>query len=119
MGMRQISHRNLMCQFLCCRFDNAILVDSYPVDYDVNYFDGAPIIGPHPYMGNMWMACGFGGYGGSLAPAAGRALTELIYDNGYHTLDLSRLSFDRVLLGRGVTENSNRMFKSQEPARTF
>ena len=46
-------------------------------------------------------------------------MTELIYDNGYHTLDLSRLSFDRVLLGRGVTENSNRMFKSQEPARTF
>ena len=92
------------------RFDHATVIDSQPIDYDVNYFDGSPIIGPHPYVGNMWMACGFGGYGGSLAPAVGRALTELIYDNGYHTTDLSRLAFDRVLLSRAVNENSTKMF---------
>ena len=72
----------------------------------MNHFDGSPIIGPHPYVANMYMACGFGGYGGCLAPAAGRALTELIYDNGYHTLDLSRLAFDRILLGKSVTERN-------------
>ena len=64
----------------------------------------------------MWMACGFGGYGGSLAPAVGRALTELIYDNGYHTTDLSRLAFDRVLLSRAVPEMSTQMFLKNQAA---
>ena len=71
-------------------------------------------------MANMYMACGFGAYGGTLAPAAGRGLTELIYDNGYHTLDLSRLSFDRVLLGKSVKESSNMIFnRNQESASNF
>ena len=52
-------------------FDKAVLVGSQPIDFDVNYFDGSPIVGPHPYIGNMYMACGFGGLGSSLAPAVG------------------------------------------------
>ena len=91
-------------------FDKCVVVGSQAVDFDVNYFDGSPIIGPHPYIGNMWLACGFGGYGGCMAPAAGRALTELFYDDGYHTLDLSRLAFDRVLLSKPVVEKSSELF---------
>ena len=92
------------------RFDNATVVDSQPIDYDHNYFDGSPIIGPHPYMSNMWLACGFGGYGGCLAPAAARGLTELIVDDGYDTIDLSRFAFDRILLGKAVAEKSAHLF---------
>ena len=80
------------------------------MDFDFNYLDGSPIIGPHPYIGNMFMACGFGGLGGCLAPATGRAITELIYDGGYHTIDLSRFAFDRVLLSKPVKDNSNQLF---------
>ena len=72
-------------------FESPTLLGSHAVDYDYNYFDGSPIIGPHPYVGNMWMACGFNGLGAQMAPAVGRALTELFYDNGYSTIDLSRL----------------------------
>ena len=86
------------------------MVESQPIDYDHNYFDGSPIIGPHPYMSNMWLACGFGGYGGCLAPAAARGLTELIVDNGYESIDLSRFAFDRVLLGKAVAEKSGHLF---------
>ena len=63
---------------------------SYAVDYDYNYFDGSPIIGRHPYIGNMFMACGFNGLGAQMAPAVGRAIMELFLDDGYDSIDLSR-----------------------------
>jgi len=93
------------------RFDDLTLMGSHSVDYDYNYFDGSPIIGPHPYFANMWMACGFNGLGPQMAPAVGRALTELFYDNGYGTIDLSRFSFDRVMKGLEVRENSSQLFR--------
>ena len=31
------------------------------------------------------------------APAIGRAVMELILDNGYQTIDLTRFGFDRIL----------------------
>merc|ERR1719427_1797028 len=52
-------------------FDSPTLMGSHAVDYDYNYFDGSPIIGPHPCLGNMWMACGFNGLGAQMAPAVG------------------------------------------------
>ena len=61
-------------------------------------------------MSNMWLACGFGGYGGCLAPAAARGLTELIVDDGYENIDLSRFAFDRILLGKAVAEKSAHLF---------
>ena len=64
-------------------------------------------------MSNMWLACGFGGYGGCLAPAAARDLVELIVDDGYTSIDLSRFAFDRVLMGKSVAEKSGHMFTKQ------
>jgi len=90
-------------------FESPTLLGSHAVDYDYNYFDGSPIIGPHPYVGNMWMACGFNGLGAQMAPAVGRALTELFYDNGYSTIDLSRFAFDRILNSKEVRETRCQM----------
>ena len=67
-----------------------MLQGSYPVDYDYNYYDHSPIVGRHPVMDNIFLACGLGGLGAHLAPAVGRGITELIYDQGYTSLDLSR-----------------------------
>jgi len=83
---------------------NPTLISSELVDWDHNYYDGCPIIGFHPYMGNVYLACGLGGSGPILAPAIGRAITELIHQEGYETIDLSRFSFDRVLAGRTMSE---------------
>ena len=91
------------------RFENCLLKGSQAVDYDFNYFDGTPILGPHPYVSNLWLACGFGGLGSTLAPAVGRACTELMLDSGYKTIDLSRLAFDRVLMGKEVRELAGQM----------
>eukprot|EP00092_Neocalanus_flemingeri_P038217 GFUD01041598.1.p1 GENE.GFUD01041598.1~~GFUD01041598.1.p1 ORF type:complete len:654 (-),score=163.88 GFUD01041598.1:101-2023(-) len=92
------------------RFDSPTLMGSHAVDYDYNYYDGSPIIGPHPYMGNMWMACGFNGLGAQMAPAVGRAMMELFYDTGYCTIDLSRFAFDRIMNDKAVKEKSCQMF---------
>lgn len=65
--------------------------------YDYNYYDQNLIIGNHPYYNNMLMAVGSSGHGIQHSPAIGRAITELIVDNEYQTIDLSRFSFDRIL----------------------
>ena len=41
--------------------------------------------------------------------AVGRACTELMLDSGYKTIDLSRLAFDRVLMGKEVRELAGQM----------
>jgi len=86
-------------------FDHPVLQGSYPVDYDYNYYDGSPIVGRHPVMDNIFMACGFGGLGAHLAPAVARGIMELIYDQGYTSLDLSRYAFDRIMNGATIKEN--------------
>ena len=45
---------------------------------------------------NLYMAVGFSGHGIMHAPAAGRALAELILDRRYGTLDLTRFGYARV-----------------------
>ena len=39
------------------------------------------------------MATGFNGRGAMYGPAVGRAITELILDDGYETIDFSRNKF--------------------------
>jgi FAD-dependent oxidoreductase domain-containing protein 1 len=52
------------------------------------------------------MICsGFSGHGLQQAPAAGRAVAELLTnDNQFKTLDLSRFSFERVVDERPIFE---------------
>ncbi|XP_045471479.1 FAD-dependent oxidoreductase domain-containing protein 1 [Harmonia axyridis] len=72
--------------------------------YDYNYYDQNGIIGIHPYYGNFIFATGFSGHGIQQAPAVGRAVAELILDGGFKTIDLTRLSFDRIIVNKPMYE---------------
>lgn len=65
--------------------------------YDQNELDGNAIIGPwRGQCETFLMAAGFSGHGLMHAPGTGRAISELIMDGSYQTLDLSRLGWERV-----------------------
>jgi glycine/D-amino acid oxidase-like deaminating enzyme len=53
---------------------------------------------------NVYMAVGFSGHGIMHAPAAGRAIAELIVDGGFQTLDLSRFGWCRIPDARPCAE---------------
>ncbi|CAD5118716.1 DgyrCDS7397 [Dimorphilus gyrociliatus] len=72
--------------------------------YDYNYFDQNVIIGNHPFYKNMIFATGSSGHGIQHAPAIGNAVTELIVDGEFKTIDLKRLSFERILEGNTLKE---------------
>lgn len=66
--------------------------------YAYNRMDGNTIIGK--WLGgldNFYVATGFTGAGLQKGPAIGRAMTELLIDGGYQTIDLSRMSYQRVI----------------------
>jgi glycine/D-amino acid oxidase-like deaminating enzyme len=66
--------------------------------YAQNTLDGNMVLGP--WIGgaaNFYVACGFSGHGIMHAPAVGLALSELILDGRYSTIDLTRMSYRRVL----------------------
>ncbi len=64
--------------------------------YARNRLDLSAIIGAWSGgLDNVTMAVGFSGHGVMHAPAAGRALAELILDRRYGTLDLSRFGYAR------------------------
>lgn len=72
--------------------------------YEYNTFDKNGIIGPHPYYNNLYIATGFSGHGIQQAPAVGRAVAEMIVDGEFKTIDLSRLSFDRIIVDQPMYE---------------
>ncbi|MSP82174.1 MAG: FAD-binding oxidoreductase [Alphaproteobacteria bacterium] len=75
--------------------------------YDINRLDENLIIGPwRGEIDNFHIACGFSGHGLQQAPAVGRALKELILDGGFRTIDLARLTYDRVPAGRAMRERA-------------
>ena len=71
---------------------------------EYNYYDRCPMVGNHPYHKNFLMASGSVGHGAQFAPAVGRALTELLTEGDYTNIDLSRLTFDRVLDDESIAE---------------
>lgn len=72
--------------------------------YDMHLFDQNAVIGAHPAAGNLWHVCGFSGHGMQHAPAAGRGIAELVLHEGFRTLDLAELGFDRVREGKPLVE---------------
>jgi glycine/D-amino acid oxidase-like deaminating enzyme len=65
--------------------------------YEVCELDGNPIIGRwNSGLRNLFTAAGFSGHGMMHAPAAGRAIAELISYGRFETIDLTRLGFERV-----------------------
>ncbi|WP_460874383.1 NAD(P)/FAD-dependent oxidoreductase [Paralcaligenes ginsengisoli] len=79
-------------------FEAVKLKSSWSGLYDQNALDTNMILGP--WLGglsNFYVAAGFSGHGLMHAPAVGRAMAELILDGDYQTLDLSNMSYKRII----------------------
>lgn len=72
--------------------------------YEYNTFDENGIISQHPFHENVYIATGFSGHGIQKAPAVGRAMSELIFNKRFLTIDLSKLSFNRFLKSEPIKE---------------
>jgi glycine/D-amino acid oxidase-like deaminating enzyme len=55
---------------------------------------------------NFIFANGYSGHGLQQSPAAGRGVAELIIHNGYRTLDLSEVGYERIVEGRPFLEKA-------------
>jgi len=74
--------------------------------YEYNVFDQNAIIGYHPQVDNCVFANGYSGHGLQQGPATGRGVSELILHGRYVSLDLSSLSWQRVLENRPIVEKN-------------
>jgi len=73
--------------------------------YEQNELDGNPVIGPWTNgLPNVYTVAGFSGHGMMHAPAAGRAIAELVVHGEYRTLDLARLGYPRIVANEPYTE---------------
>ncbi|MBC3919427.1 FAD-binding oxidoreductase [Undibacterium sp. CY18W] len=74
--------------------------------YEQCELDGNPIIGNWKgHFDNFYVSAGFSGHGMMHAPAAGRAIAEMIVKGHQETIDLSRLSYARVEKNQAYREN--------------
>ncbi|HUL93279.1 MAG TPA: FAD-dependent oxidoreductase [Burkholderiales bacterium] len=65
--------------------------------YEQCELDGNPVIGRwNSRLANLYTVAGFSGHGMMHAPAAGRAIAELIAYGKYSTIDLTRFGYERV-----------------------
>ena len=87
-------------------FDAIKPLRSWAGYYEYNTVDQNAILGRHPEFTNLLFANGFSGHGIQQAPAVGRALSELIVNGRYLTLDLSIFGFERLVNGRRVVERN-------------
>lgn len=80
------------------KFESLKVMRSWSGHYAYNRMDGNTIIGNWSGgLENYYFATGFSGAGLQKGPAIGRAMKELLLDGGYQTIDLSRMSYQRVL----------------------
>ncbi len=87
-------------------FEAVKLTGAWAGHYDYNAFDQNGILGPHPDLANFLLCNGFSGHGLQQAPAAGRAIAELIAYGDFRSLDLANLSYARIAEGRPVKETN-------------
>ena len=79
-------------------FEALKVTQSWACHYDLNSLDENLIIGP--WVGgceNLHLACDFSGHGLQQSPAVGRAMAELLLDGRFMTIDLSRMTYQRVI----------------------
>lgn len=73
--------------------------------YEQNELDGNPVIGNWlGHADNFFVVSGFSGHGMMHAPAAGRAIAELIVYQRFETIDLARLGYARIAANQPYTE---------------
>lgn len=74
--------------------------------YDYNRFDQNAFIGAHDEFANFYCVTGFSGHGVQQAPAAGRAIGELVVHGGYRTIDCTPFAARRVKENRRFAERN-------------
>ncbi len=72
--------------------------------YDVSTLDHNAILGPHPDLPSLVLACGFSGHGLQHSPGVGRAIAELLLHGRYVSIDLTRFGYERIRSGRALRE---------------
>jgi FAD-dependent oxidoreductase domain-containing protein 1 len=77
-------------------FEAIKVISAWVGHYDYNALDQNAVIGPHPEVTNFLFANGFSGHGLQQGPAAGNAISELVIDGRYKTIDLAPFGFDRI-----------------------
>lgn len=87
------------------QFDEIHLTSSWGGHYAYNTLDHNMIVGASPVEG-FYFCNGFSGHGLQQAPGVGRAITELIVDGAYQTLDLAPLGYERVVAGTPIVETN-------------
>ena len=86
-------------------FESLKVRRSWAGHYAMNRLDGNAIVGAWDgELDNFYVAIGFSGAGLQKGPAIGRALTELVLLGRYQTIDLSRLSYRRVVANEPLLE---------------
>ena len=81
-------------------------MNSWAGYYEYNTLDQNAIVGAHPEVSNYFMINGFSGHGIQQSPAAGRAISELILDGAFQTIDLSEFGYERILENRPLRERN-------------
>jgi len=87
-------------------FESVKVTNAWSGYYEYNTYDQNGIVGPHPYYMNMYIATGFSGHGIQHAPAVGRSVMEMILDGRFVTINLARMSFDRLITDTPLIEEN-------------
>ena len=74
--------------------------------YDFNSIDQNALIGFHDSCHNVAYVNGFSGHGIQQSPAAGRAVAELVVDGSFQTIDLSRMTPNRITTNNLLIERN-------------
>jgi glycine/D-amino acid oxidase-like deaminating enzyme len=86
-------------------FETLKLERAWAGHYERNTLDETAVVGGWTGgLPNVYIAAGFSGHGIMHAPAAGRAIAELILDGGFKTLDLASFGYRRIVEGRHYRE---------------
>ncbi|KAL0267038.1 UNVERIFIED_CONTAM: hypothetical protein PYX00_009411 [Menopon gallinae] len=87
-------------------FEKATLKNVWAGYHEHNTFDSAGILGRHPLLENVILACGFNSTGIQHAPVIGRAVSELFLSDRFLTMDLNRFTFLRIPKEKLLVEES-------------
>jgi glycine/D-amino acid oxidase-like deaminating enzyme len=85
-------------------FEAARLERAWAGYYDMNVFDHNGIVGFHPEVANLGLMNGFSGHGMQQGPVVGRGMAELILHGRFTTVDLTPLSYERIVAGLPLRE---------------
>jgi len=85
-------------------FEELKVMGSWAGNYEYNVFDQNGIVGYHPLLTNVCVAAGFSGHGIQHSLGVGRAVSELITDGEFTSLDLSKFDPLRIMMNKPIYE---------------